>query len=227
MNENIKKDKGQHYAVQPIKDHIYEEFIFWSALPASERQKTGAETLLEFAAQNGVHRNTLGLWKQRQDYQDRVDSLRKQWGREMTAYVFDGWKLACMKGSAQAIELWLSYFEGFNKKQVIEQHVKVEVTADDIRNLINELPREEQKEFYGLLANLADRVKYHRSTRKTVHSIGDSRPSEPKSELPRALPRPTYNIPQGTSDGRTYEVSYRDKESVRETMERNGNASDN
>ncbi|MEX0652428.1 MAG: hypothetical protein WD509_01825 [Candidatus Paceibacterota bacterium] len=148
---------------EPYKEKAYEDFVLWFALPSSERARMGASTMAEFAERYGVHVNTLTRWKRAEGFDETVLKYRRSWGNDMTSHVFDGWKLACMKGNPQAIELWMAYFEGFNKTHVVQDRgPEVEVTEDDIRSLINELPIEKQKEYYGSLKLLHNEVRYYR-----------------------------------------------------------------
>lgn len=202
----------------------YEQFAFWYALPLSERAKTGVRYESEYAEKNGVDRKTLYNWRQLPDFKAKVVRLRQDWGDDMTAAVFDGWKLACMKGNPHAIELWLGYFHGYYKKQVIEQHVFVEVTSNDIRSLVNELPINEQKEFYGILANLADRVRYHRRIGQDRHGIGDGQTSQSIPDNTRALQRQTDYFPQRASDTRAInEMATGNQKLLRTAMARQDN----
>ncbi|MCH7605373.1 hypothetical protein IID24_05290, partial [Patescibacteria group bacterium] len=197
MAEEPQNEIKQNGALKPYKDNTLEEFLFWFAMPASERGKTGAETMQEFADEHKVHRNTLTRWKDSPEFQTRAQALRRKWGNEMTAFVFDGWKLACMKGNPHAIELWLSYFEGWDKKQIIEQRKVVEVSANDIRALINELPTERQRHYYGELANLEDELRYTIAKRRESGFYEpDGEGGRNVADYTRALQGQTDHLPQ-------------------------------
>jgi len=204
MAEESQNEMVPNGALEPYKDNTLEEFLFWFAMPASERGKMGAETLIEFAEQHKVHRNTLTRWKDSQEFQGRVQALRRKWGSEMTAFVFDGWKLACMKGNPHAIELWLSYFEGWDKKHIVTQRKVIEVTPNDIRTLINELPTERQRHYYGELANLEDEFRYFLAKRQQAGIIeSDDERGNDDAKHNQSLQRETDHLPQRASDTRT------------------------
>lgn len=130
--------------------------MFWFALPLSERNKTAASSLTEYAEQNRVDRKTLWAWRQRPDFKARVKELRFKWADDMTSAVLDGWKLACMKGNPLAIELWLKYFHDYIPKTQEIHTQQVEIGVNDIRHLIEQLPEPLKSKHYANLRELLD-----------------------------------------------------------------------
>lgn len=205
------KKKQQNASLEPFKDGTYEDFLVWFALPTTERQKAkGYNTVTEYSQYNDIDRTTLWRWRKSPEFRKRVNTIRKDWGDDMTAQVFDGWKMACMKGNPKAIELWLSYFHGFDKKNVHEVQTQQHVEPNDIRALIEELPEDEQEHYYITLAQLAARVRELRTARG--YTDAESQPAPDVQEQ-------TYQLPQGAPDTRVNEMATGHQEYLRTAVE--------
>lgn len=136
---------------------VYNEFVYWYAMPPGERMKLGIETQAEFAEVNKVHVNTLSAWKSRADFIARVEEIHRRWGDEMTGGVIRAIYQTAVKGNPMSQLLWLQYFKGFNPKAEAEKKSeKVEITVNDIRFLIEALPEQLRKKHYDNLRDLLD-----------------------------------------------------------------------
>jgi len=132
---------------EPYKSSEYFKFIQWFALPMNEREEIyGCKTQAQFAMKYDVHPDTLSDWKKRDDFDKRIQKIRDDWGREHTGSVFAGWRNSCVKGNPYSIELWLSYFLGWDKTQIVKQ--VQEFTKEDLLTLIKVLPENKQQQFY-------------------------------------------------------------------------------
>lgn len=155
MLNNVKK-------TIPYKNDKYLEFVHWFALPINAKiDEHGCKTQAQFAQKYEISSITLSRWKKRDDFKNRVEAKRFDWGKENTGNVFAGWLNACMKGNPYAIELWLNYFENWNKKQVLENRVP-EFTNDDLLKLIEVLPKKDQQNFYDTVNQIILRARDER-----------------------------------------------------------------
>lgn len=75
---------------RPHKVDKYHEFILWFAMPTLEREKLGISTQTAFSEFYGVTQQTLSNWKNRPDFEPRVDHVQMQWGKEKTSDVIQG-----------------------------------------------------------------------------------------------------------------------------------------
>lgn len=139
---------------RPYKVDKYQEFVLWFAMPTYEREKLGIETQKEFAAYYHVNENTLTKWKDRPDFEPRVDHIQMQWGKEKTGDVILGIYRSAIKGNPMSQLLWLQYFKKFSPKTTEEKVVKHEITVNDYRFLINSLPPDLREEHYGYFTKL-------------------------------------------------------------------------
>lgn len=142
---------------RPHKVDKYHEFIMWFAMPTLEREKLGIETQTAFSEYYGVSRETLSRWKNRPDFEPRVDHVQQEWGKERTGDVVMGIYRSAVKGNPMSQLLWLQYFKKFTPKTQVEHTAKVEIGVNDIRFLIEGLPTQELKdEHYNNLRKLLD-----------------------------------------------------------------------
>lgn len=149
---------------RPHKVDKYQEFILWFAMPTVERVKLGIDTMEAFAEHYSVNRTTLWRWKERPDFEPRVDHIQMQWGKEKTADVIQGIYRAAVKGNPMSQLLWLQYFKKFTPKTQVEHTAKIEIGVNDIRFLIEGLPTQELKDkHYGHLRELLEAAQQARS----------------------------------------------------------------
>lgn len=154
-------------ANQPNMEGIYNEFIQWFSLPANERiEEYGCKRQKDFAEKFDVSKDTLSLWKKREDFGVRVGKIRNKWGLKHTGSVFAGWRNSCLKGNPYAIELWLSYFLGWDKTQIVKQ--VQEFTQEDLLTLIKVLPKHKQQYFYDTV----NKIIFEAKESKQISSVG-------------------------------------------------------
>ena len=148
------------------KTNIFNEFIQFYALPTNERVDIfGCKTQKQFAEKYDIHRSTLSEWLKRKEFLNEIKKLRNEWGKSETSNVFAGWRNACIKGNPHAIELWLAYFLGWNKEQVVKQ--VQEFTKNDLVSLIKVLPKEKQQVFFDTVNQLIVEAEKIRNCCKT------------------------------------------------------------
>lgn len=124
-----------------VRPDIYREFVLWSAMPHVEKMKLGIETQTQFCEFHKIGINTPTAWKQRADFEERVDAILKMWALDKTPDVVHGIYRAAVKGNPMSQMLWLQYFKKFNpKKEDPKDLKKVEIGVNDIRFLIDSLP---------------------------------------------------------------------------------------
>lgn len=98
------------------KVDVYREFIIWSALPPSERGKSGIETQEQFSKHYGIGINTPTLWKQRAGFREQVNRLRDGWVFGKTSDVIESVYNSAVGGNAQSQKMWLEHFEAESKE---------------------------------------------------------------------------------------------------------------
>jgi len=217
-----KKEKGivqecENNGIQ--KKDIYYEFIVWSGLPPTERLKLGIETQEDFCNVHKIHRNTLTKWKKLSDFKERVEKIRRDWAFEKTSDIIYGIYRSSIKGNPASQKLWLQYFANFEETTKVKQRIKVEVTEEDIRNLINVLPRERQQHYYGELANLADEAEYYGNSQQAENVIGDGKRGGTNEIFKGEIQGEADNLPQEISGrGITDEMATGDKKHLRTIM---------
>lgn len=138
------------------KPDVYREFILWTAMPPLEKQRLGLETQGAFCDEYKINRATAVRWKERPDFEERVDAILKMWSVDKTPDVIFGIYKAAVKGNPMSQLLWLQYFKKFNPKQEVEHTHKVEVGVNDIRFIIEALPEPLKSEHYANLRKLLE-----------------------------------------------------------------------
>jgi hypothetical protein len=133
---------------------IYEEFILWFALPSPQKERLGIETLEDFSQEWGVTPRSLSRWKDRQGFEEAVRRLRKKWAFDKTGDVMYGIYKAAVKGNDKSQKLWMQLFEGFTETHEVKQTIKVEVSVNDIRFLIEGLPEPLRTKHYDNFRDL-------------------------------------------------------------------------
>lgn len=170
---------------QPRNLAVYLEFCEWWAAPIGTRKMEfdGIMTQKEWANKYGVAEQTLVEWKKRPEFYRLANEARFRHMQDRSPEIFEGLIIGAKKGYAENVELYLNYFEGWSKKQVIEQRQKVDLHMDDIRNIIQVLPQDDQQNFYETIGKLLHKAK----------RIRDTEPVGGASELPAAS-----NVPDTT-----------------------------
>lgn len=156
----------------PILVDAYERYIEWYVLPDSLKKETGILNDVQFAEAHGVNRNTLRRWRQRPEFIREANTQLREYGTNNMGRVLDGWGKAVDAGNTRAIELWLAYFLGWDKKHIIEQRQQYSFTVDDLRAIVAELPQELQDEFYGNITRILTAARQYRQAR-TVGAPGN------------------------------------------------------
>lgn len=141
---------------QPIKADVYKEFILWTAMPHAEKVRLGLERQHQFCDHYKIHITTPSRWKQRPDFEQRVDAILKMWATDKTPDVVHAIYRAAVKGNPMSQLLWLQYFKKFSPKQEVEHVQKVEIGVNDIRYLIHSLPEPLRSEHYANFRKLID-----------------------------------------------------------------------
>lgn len=162
----------------PYKASVYEEFILWTAMPPKERDKLGIETQGEFTKHFKIGEGTPTAWKARPDFIARVTELRRQWAFDKTGNVIEGIYISALKGNPFSQKLWLQYFLGFTEKTEVENTNKVEVSINDIRHLINQLPEPLRFKHHANLRELLDDASATANTRDAEDSSWTTRPAD-------------------------------------------------
>lgn len=138
----------------------YLQFCDWYAAPLKTRDDIwGAKTQQEFSAKFDVSQKTLSQWKKRPEFYRMVNDHRQQHAQDRFTEVFEGLIIGAKKGYADNVELYLNYFEGWHKSQILEVRNKVDLQLGDIRRIIEVLPKEQQHEFYTTIARLLHAAK--------------------------------------------------------------------
>lgn len=135
---------------------IYTEFILWTAMPYSEKVKLGLETQGAFCQHHKINEVTPWRWKQRPDFEQRVDAILKMWSTDKTPDVIHAIYKAAIKGNPMSQLLWLQYFKKFSPKTEVEHTKKVEIGVNDIRFLINSLPEPLRSEHHANFRKLIE-----------------------------------------------------------------------
>lgn len=154
LNEkNAKKIKITALPFAP-KASDFEEFILWFAMPRVGKIKMGIETQEEFAKQYELAESTLTRWKDRPEFEARVRHLRKKWAFDKTGEVIEAIYKSSTKGNDRSQKLWMQVFEDFQEKSQVQHTLKVEVSPNDIRFLIEGLPEPLRTKHYDNFRDL-------------------------------------------------------------------------
>lgn len=136
--------------------NIFDEYILWFAMPLKAKESMGIETDIQFAEFYEITARTLRNWKDRPEFEDQVRRLRKKWAFEKTGHVLEGIYRSAVKGNDKSQKLWLQVFEGFTEKTENTQTIKIELSTNDIRFVIQQLPEEYHEKYYGYLREIFD-----------------------------------------------------------------------
>lgn len=157
---------------------MYTEFILWTAMPHPEKVKLGIETQQQFSEHYGLGINTPTRWKQRKDFEERVDKILKMWAIDKTPDVVHSIYRSAIKGNPMSQLLWLQYFKRFNPKTEVVNTHKVEISVNDIRFIIEGMPESYRPKFYGYIREIIDTG----VTLRNSGELADGFPDEPELE---------------------------------------------
>lgn len=140
---------------QPFKVELYNKFIEWYNEPSTGEMKKQWPKHQDFAKAHKLNNGTLSQWKNREDFREKSNGIKEEWGRGRTPNVMSALYKRCVTyGMASDVELWLAYFEKWHVKQVIEHHEVHDFTKNDVFQMIKFLPKEKQKQFHDLIDKL-------------------------------------------------------------------------
>jgi hypothetical protein len=195
----------------PIKADIYREFILWTAMPVSEKVKLGIETQGQFCEHFKIDKNTPKRWKERSDFEKRVDAILKMWSNDKTPDIIHSIYRTAVKGNPLSQKLWLQYFKKFTEKSEVTVTQKVEFGVNDVRFIIEGLPEPLRSEHYANLRKLIDDAVMVRNARD---SEGLSWRDGPAPTISDDTDQTTQNI---RGEG-TYVVAESNQTSIRSDM---------
>lgn len=203
----------------PYKATVYQEFVLWTAMPSIEKRRLGLESQKAFAEYHNISENSLSNWKQRADFEPRVDAILKMWSVGKTPDVVHGIYAAAVKGNPMSQMLWLKYFKGFSEKSEVTVTNKVEVGVNDIRHLIELLPEPLKSKHYANLRELLDDSVAVRDARSVEDGHWTARPADPISDE-------ADHDAQDVPEPKGYEVAESHPTGVRAIVERQFFSSD-
>lgn len=118
----------------------------------------------DFAVKYGVHINTLTAWKNRPEFLVEVDRRQKAWGTDLVPNVMASLYRRCVRyGIGTDVELFLAYYKQWDRKQVIK-HIQEKFDADDIRALLEPLPKDKQDQFYAVITSILSEAELSRGS---------------------------------------------------------------
>ena len=144
---------------EPKDVDLYITFCEWYAMTRTQKKEYGATTMLEFAAKHDIADRTLRRWKKKPEFFHLVKDYRLEFLQDRGGDVWEGLILGAMKGYADNVELYLAYTENWSMKQVIELRKLVQFAPGDLREHIEKLSPEKQKEHYASIAKLFADIK--------------------------------------------------------------------
>ncbi len=182
------------------KFEAYNEFVLWFAMPTDEKRKLGIESQREFCELHKISINTPTAWKKRKDFEMKVDEVIRQWAMSVTPDVFKGIYRSAVKGNPMSQALWLQYFKKWNPKadEKNNQSRPVEVSVNDIRHLINQLPEDLKQIHYGNIRQLLEDFQNlrHRGQIENVDVADDG----PEGDIPDEADQYAQHIPDTAAD---------------------------
>lgn len=213
MAENGVQNVNQKNKREVVKADIFEEYILWAALPLPKKKKIGVETQEDFADMWKISVRSLSRWNDRPEFEDRVRHLRRKWAFHATGDVMWGIYASALKGNDKSQKLWMQMFEGFTEKTEEIKTVRVEITVNDIRHIIEGLKEPLRTKHYDNLTQLlidAD----------TARQAGEYEDAVVIDGLEGEVSDEAGIDAQVVSDERPHKVSYRHSGSVCEDLER-------
>ncbi len=135
----------------------FNNFIEWSILTSKEKIECDLITAKAFAKQHKITEAQLSKWKKRTEFYQLKQEKMMDKMKDCTPDVLNALRDRCIKyGMAHDIEFWLLYVEGWDRKHALLEMNKKKLTLapDDIRILVERLPKEKQKRFYDVITEL-------------------------------------------------------------------------
>lgn len=203
----------------PYRRDIYREFILWTAMPNSEKIKLGIERQEDFCEYYKIGHNTPTRWKERADFESRVDAILKMWSTDKTPDVVHSIYRSAVKGNPMSQMLWLQYFKKFNPRAEPEEEKKVVLSPADIRYAIEQLPEQLRQKHYGYLRELTEDISAIRNAKLIEDDHWNARPEE-------TVPVETDSDAQNISSNGTNAVAPRYPTSVCADLVRKASESD-
>ena len=155
---------------QVYKSDIYQEFISWSAMPPNERFKLHIMDQTDFAKAYNINKDTLTRWKNQPDFKSKVDKLRMEVGREKLSDIMYAIYLSAIKGNPKSQKLWMEYFTDFIPHKPGDKPKKpiVEMTEDDIRQIILYMPEYRHDQHFNAIQRIIDDAVFFRDHPETT-----------------------------------------------------------
>ena len=91
------------------------------------------------------------------DFKPKLQDIRSQWGFEKTSDILEAMYRSAINGNALAQKLWLKYFDDFDPKHKRKSEsgsIQPVFHVNDIRFLIESLPKDLQEKYYTFLRDL-------------------------------------------------------------------------
>lgn len=146
------------------KKDVFDLFVEWISLTTEERIEKGVEKQMDFANKYNIEQATLSRWKLRADFNERKKQLQISKMQDSTSDVLNGLRKRCVRyGMAYDVELFLLYAEGWDRKHTLEILGEIKLGSNDIRSIIDLLPKEKQRAFYDTLTNLIAEAESNRA----------------------------------------------------------------
>lgn len=207
------KTKSNNLIPAQRKFSEFEEFCLWYAMPYEMKKEAGILKQKEFAEAFKVDPATLSTWKSRAEFIARVNYLRNQWAHEKSMDVIEGIYRAAVKGNPHSQKLWAQMFMGFTEKTEVKEVKAVEISTNDIRHLIEQLPDNLKEKHYGNLRELLDDASAIANARDVENSAWTTRP---QAVVLDEADHNAQDIPSRATDG----VAKGDKKCVCKNLER-------
>lgn len=161
------KDKKTNYRYED-----QQAFVKYMSLPDPEKcqmvgipfdytnnKYSARPTMTHFAEKYEVSNATLSAWHKK--FAKEIEDLSLRWGSDKIPNVMASLYNNIIKnGDSAEVELFLAYYKGWNKKQVVETVERFDM--EDIRALIEPLPKDKQDQFYATIANIINEAELYR-----------------------------------------------------------------
>lgn len=146
----------------------YLQFVRWSAMTSEERVWHGIETQEQFCKIYQVpNTRILEIWSRRPDFKSRITILREDWAFSKTGEVLGSVYAAASNGDHRSQRLWLEHVHHMTEKYDPSKPKRVEVTPDDVRNMIDAMPEEVRRRNHDRLNSIvSDMTEFEESLKR-------------------------------------------------------------